>query len=269
MSRFESSRTLITGGAAGIGRLLALEAARRGAEVVLWDIAKDALERTVAEVAALGRRPAHGYCCDVGDRAQVYAMAARVEEEVGSVDILVNNAGVVSGKRFLELPDERIELTFRVNTLALFWTAKAFLPGMMRRDRGHVVTVASAAGWIGVKGLADYSASKFAAVGFDESLRQELNASAPGVHTTVVCPYYIDTGMFEGVKTRFPAVLPILEPRKVAHRIAEAIEHDRQRLMLPPIVYSVPLLRGLPLRAFDRVADVLGINASMDEFKGH
>ncbi|MFH1468610.1 MAG: SDR family oxidoreductase [Pseudomonadota bacterium] len=268
MSRFEGSRTLITGGAAGIGRLLALEAARRGAEVIVWDLAEEAMARTVAEITALGQRPAHGYRCDVGDRAQVYAVAEQVVEEVGPVDILVNNAGVVSGKTFLELPDERIELTFRVNTLALFWTTKAFLPGMMRRDRGHVVTVASAAGWIGVKGLADYSASKFAAVGFDESLRQELKANAPGVHTTVVCPYYIDTGMFEGVKTRFPAILPILEPEKVALEIADAIARNRTRLMLPPIVYSVPLLRGLPLRAFDRVANVLGINASMEEFKG-
>jgi all-trans-retinol dehydrogenase (NAD+) len=269
MSRFEGSRTLITGGACGIGRLLALEAARRGAEVVLWDIAEDALQRTVAEITALGQRPAHGYRCDVGDRAEVYAVAQKVTEEVGPVDILVNNAGVVSGKRFLETPDERIELTFRVNTLALFWTAKAFLPGMMRRNHGHVVTIASAAGWIGVKGLADYSASKFAAVGFDESLRQELKQSAPGVHTTVVCPYYIDTGMFEGVKTRFPAILPILRPEKVALKIADAIAQDRTRLMLPPIVYTVPVLRGLPLRAFDRVSDGLGINASMDEFKGH
>lgn len=74
---------------------------------------------------------------------------------------------------------------------------------MLKKNHGHVVTIASSAGLIGVNGLADYCASKFAAVGFDESLRFELEVMGKdGVHTTVVCPYYINTGMFEGVKTR-------------------------------------------------------------------
>ena len=75
---------------------------------------------------------------------------------------------------------------------------------MMTRNHGHIVTIASSAGITGVTGLADYCASKFAAVGFDESLRQELYAQKKdGVHTTVVCPYYINTGMFDGVVTRY------------------------------------------------------------------
>ena len=80
---------------------------------------------------------------------------------------------------------------------------KSFLPDMMSRNHGHIVTVASSAGFIGVTGLADYCASKFAAVGFDESLRFELEAQGKdGIHTTVVCPFFINTGMFEGAKTR-------------------------------------------------------------------
>ena len=86
---------------------------------------------------------------------------------------------------------------------------------MIARDEGHVVTVASAAGLVGVKGLVDYSSSKFAAVGFDEALRMELADTAPGVKTTVVCPFFIDTGMFEGAQTRFAWLLPILKEQNV------------------------------------------------------
>jgi short-subunit dehydrogenase len=85
----------------------------------------------------------------------------------------------------------------------LLQTAKAFLPDMMSRNHGHLVTIASAAGLFGVNGLADYCASKFGAVGFDESIREELfNLGKDGVHTTVVCPSFINTGMFDGVKMR-------------------------------------------------------------------
>ena len=82
-------------------------------------------------------------------------------------------------------------------------TTKAFLPSMIEKNHGHVVTIASSAGFFGVSGLCDYCASKFAAVGIDESLFMELGAlKRDGVHTTVVCPYFINTGMFDGVKTR-------------------------------------------------------------------
>jgi len=106
-------------------------------------------------------------------------------------------------------------------------------------------------------------------VGFDESLRVELARSAPGVRTTVVCPYYVDTGMFAGVRTRVPWLLPILRPEPVARRIVDAVERDRPMLVMPPIVRLLPALRVLPPRAFDRVMDLFGVNRSMDEFRGH
>jgi all-trans-retinol dehydrogenase (NAD+) len=82
-------------------------------------------------------------------------------------------------------------------------TTKAFLEPMLRNNHGHIVTVASMAGHFGGSGLCDYSASKFGAVGFDESLRNELvRLGKDGVKTTCVCPYYINTGMFDGVKSR-------------------------------------------------------------------
>jgi all-trans-retinol dehydrogenase (NAD+) len=186
----------------------------------------------------------------------------------GPVDILVNNAGVVSGRPLLELTDEHIERTFRVNTLALFWTTRAFLPAMVARGSGHLVTVASAAGLIGSPRETDYAASKFAAVGFTEALRMELRRSAPGVKTTVVRPFYIDTGMFAGVKTRFPLLLPILKEGAVTERILRAVQHDVAQLDMPWMVRTLPLMRMLPVWAFDGLADFFGITMAMDEFMG-
>jgi all-trans-retinol dehydrogenase (NAD+) len=247
---------------------MALKMVRLGGNLVIWDVEPDGLRRVLAELESHTGRKAHGWVCDVSDRHRVYAAAAEVKEKVGSVHILVNNAGVVSSKRFLEGNDEEIQRTMEVNSMALFWTTKAFLPDMIRAGRGHVVTIASAAGVIGVAGLADYCASKWAAVGFDESIRVELKQSAPGVRTTVVCPYFIDTGMFRGVKTRFPRLLPILKEEQVAKRIVRAIRRNRPRLSLPWLVRVVPLMRFFPLAWLDALARFFGINQAMEEFVG-
>jgi all-trans-retinol dehydrogenase (NAD+) len=235
---------------------------------VVWDVDEERLSATTEELGRLSSRRARGYTCDVRDPDAVRSMAQRVHDEVGDPAILVNNAGVVSGAGLLDLPDEAIRRTFEVNVLGLFWVTKAFLPAMIDAGRGHVVTMASAAGLVGVARQTDYSASKHAAVGFDESLRAELRRSAPRVRTTVVCPYYVDTGMFEGVRTRVPLLLPILRQEDVAVRIADAIAKDREILVLPPIVRLVPALRLLPPAAFDWVMDLFGVNVSMDHFVG-
>ena len=264
MTNLVDQHALITGGASGIGRLTALKLAAQGARVTVWDINQANLDSVVAE---LGER-ARGFICNVADRDQVYARAAETCAASGPVDILINNAGVVSGRDFLDLPDAQIAATFDVNVLALFWTGKAFLPSMIERNHGHIVTIASASGLIGVARLADYSASKWAAVGFDESLRAELRQRAPQVITTVVCPFYINTGMFRGVQSRFPWLLPILEEDAVAAQIVDAIQRNRRRLMLPWLVHLLPGLRVLPLPLFDWIANFLGVNASMKAFVG-
>lgn len=262
MTALNAKRVLITGGARGIGFLMAERAVKRGATVVLWDIHEQALE---AAVAKLGPN-AHGYVCDITDRHAVYSTADTVRADVGPIDVLINNAGIVTGRSFMELPDEMIERTFQVNAMALFWTARAFLPDMTRRNSGHVVTIASAAGQVGVAKLADYCASKFAAVGFDESLRVEMKKSSPGVRTTLVCPYYINTGMFDGVKSRFPRLLPILEETYVADKIIHAIETNDARLYLPPIVRLLSAVKVLPTPMVDAFMNFLGVNNTMDEF---
>jgi all-trans-retinol dehydrogenase (NAD+) len=198
----------------------------------------------------------------------VYHQAERIRSTLGPVDVLVNNAGIVAGKSFLKTPDERIIKTMEVNVFSHFWTLKALLPSMIERNQGHIVTISSAAGIIGVTGLADYSAEKFAIFGLHEAIRMELRRQRSAVRTTVVCPFFIDTGMFAGVKTRFPFLLPILKSDYAARRIVQSILKNKKRLIMPRFVFAVYLLRLLPVGAFDAMADFFGVNRSMDNFTG-
>jgi all-trans-retinol dehydrogenase (NAD+) len=248
---------------------MAHKIAARGGNVIMWDIDRPGLEMLAEQLERWGYQAAAYHQCDLSDREEIEDTARRVLAEQGDVDILINNAGIVSGKPLLELSDDAIRRTFDINTLVLFRTTRCFLPGMIRKRSGHIVTIASAGGLIGVPKMTDYSASKFAAVGFDESLRVELKRLGHrDIRTTVVCPYFINTGMFRGVKTRFPFLLPIMEPDDVAKQIVDAIEKNKARLIMPPFVLALYPTRLLPPALFDEVVTFFGINHTMDEFKG-
>lgn len=138
----------------------------------------------------------YSYKVNLAKRDEIYATAQRVQAERGVVDILINNAGVVSGSYFLDTPDELNQLTFDVNVLSHFTTIKCFLPGMINQKRGHIVTIASVAGNLGAVRMVDYCASKFANVGMEMALRQELAQADLNAYikTTIVKPYLITTG---------------------------------------------------------------------------
>jgi len=267
----QNQNVLITGGASGIGKLMAIEMAKKGAKnIVVWDVNQDNLNKMKKEWLLDHPNSTNLVVqyCDLSNKEMVYDLAKKVLEEIGPIDILVNNAGIVSGKSFLEISDEQIIKTFQVNALAHFWTVRAFLPKMIENRNGFIVNIVSAAGMIGVYKQSDYGASKFAAFGFDESLRMEIRRNQWPVKNLVVCPYYINTGMFDGVKTRWPWILPILDQHKVVKKIIKAIEKDKKRLYMPWIVYLLPILRLFPVGFFDFFIDLLGVNHTMDEFKG-
>lgn len=267
MTAFAAKNVVVTGAANGIGRLLAQKLAERAAHVILWDIDDANLKSLAKELRGKGGRVS-SYHCDVSDRQAVYDTARRVVAKAGPVDVLINNAGVVAGKFVHEATDAEIEHTFGVNTLALFWTTRAFLPEMMERNSGHIVTIASAGGYVGTARLSDYCASKFAAIGFDESLRHELRQQKLALRTTVICPFFVKTGMFAGVKTRFRWLLPILDAGYVAERTIDAIERNRQRVIMPRFAHVALPLRVLPPRIFDAVIGFFGITRSMEGFRG-
>jgi all-trans-retinol dehydrogenase (NAD+) len=206
--------------------------------------------------------------CDVYDREDVYSKADKLVKEFGAVDILINNAGIVSKKEakdglaFLGMGDDKIVKIMNINGLSLFWICKAFLPSIIERSSGHIVTISSAAGIIGVNGLMDYCVSKFAAFGFGESIRMELRSMKNKVRTTVVCPFFIDTGMFHRVKICFSLVLPILKSSYATRKIVSAVLKNKRRLIMPLFVFSVYLLRLLPVKFLDWAADFFGINHS-------
>jgi len=275
MKKIRDKIILITGGASGIGKLMAFSFAEKGAKVVIWDINSDGIKAVESEASEKGLF-IKGMICDVSNREEIYSQAKKLAADFGHVDILINNAGVVSkkvqnpapGPLFLSVPDENIIKNININTLSIFWTCKAFLPHMVERNSGHVVTISSAAGLIGVKGLTDYCAGKFAAFGFNESLRMELRRLKSAIKTTVVCPFFIDTGMFDGVKTRFSLVLPILKSKYAAKKIVSAVLKNKKLLIMPRFVYTVPLLRLLPPGVLDFAANLFGISHAMDDFRG-
>ena len=166
----------------GMGRLYALRAAREGAAVVvLWDVDADGLAKTAAEVTALGARAVVRQV-DLADRAAIAAAAEACREE-GPLTLLVNNAGIVRGALFWEHSPERdIALTMDINALAPMYVTHAFLPDMMG-DAGRprrVLNIASAAGTVSNPRMSVYGASKWAVIGWSDSLRLELEQQGYG-----------------------------------------------------------------------------------------
>lgn len=267
---------LITGGAMGLGKLMAQRFVALGANVVLWDIQEDVLDNTVAELKTLAapHTKVFGYVCDITNKERVYKLAQLVKKEVGVVDILVNNAGVVFGKSILESKDDEVERTVAVNYISNFYTVKAFLPDMIEQKCGHIITISSVAGFTGVPFLADYCSSKAASFCFGEALRSELKTLTAGhVKTTLVCPYYILTGMFEGTEIKSTLGKLIagnpLEPDTVAGDIVQAILLEEEFVVLPSQFLVIGILRALlPTRALDWFQGMTGATQAMNNFKG-
>ena len=180
--------------------------------------------------------------------------------------ILINNAGIVNGKTILETNEAMMKKVIEVNTLSHLYTIKEFLPAMIANNKGHIVTIASIAGISASSGMSDYCASKFGAVAIDESLRMEMRKLKFNVKTTCVCPFFINTGMFDGAKARWP--LYILDQHYTVKRIINAIRQEEPVLYLPWRTNLIPLLRLLPVPMYDLVCRITGSLEMMDDFKG-
>jgi len=158
----------------------------------------------------------------------------------------------------MELTDQMIEKTMQVNTISHLHTIREFLPGMIAAKRGHIVSIASMAGIVGVPGLSDYCASKFGAVAIDEAVRLELQSKGLGfIKTTCICPYFISTGMFKGAKSAFP--MYILTPTEVVSRIVAAVQQEEAQVIIPWRGNVVLYVRLLPIWLQDLLGKVLGL----------
>jgi short-subunit dehydrogenase len=187
---------------------------------------------------------------------------------VGRIDVLVNNAGLVFGGGFLDVPLEKHLTTYRVNTLGLVAMTHAFLPDLLAGPDGHVVNVASASGLIGLPFGATYASSKWAVIGFSESLSLELELQGAGhVHVTSICPSYVATGLFDGAKA--PLFTTLLTAERVADLTVRAVLKNKPHVRTPWLAAATPALKALlPFRVFYRAAALLGVNTSMTQWRG-
>ena len=265
MPASHSKTAVITGGAGGLGQAFARALVRQGYQVALWDLDKAGVDAAAAALNAQGHR-AEGVAVDVTSAEKVALAAKFIRTALGPIDILINNAGVVVPGDFLKQDEKDWTKTMGVNIHSYLLTTQAFLPGMLEKG-GTLIYVASAAGLLGVPGMAVYSASKHAVVGFAESLRQELNKSHPHkVQVTIVCPSFISTGMFDGAQP--PRGTKWLTADQVATRALEAAKKGRLWVREPALVKFIPFLRTLPTKLSDRLCKITGMHRSMEGLSG-
>ena len=267
MSEIKNKKALITGAASGIGKLMGKLLLQKGLHTLLiWDVNESLLQTTVDEFKQQGYNVLP-YVVNVMDTESVIVTAAQVKKDIGKIDILINNAGIVVGKSFNEHSHSDIDRTMVINSSALMHISKEFLPDMIAAKTGHIVNIASAAGLVSNPKMSVYVASKWAVIGWSDSLRLEMENENTNVKVTTVTPYYINTGMFDGVTSN---IIPIVDPNVAAKKIIRGIEKNKLFVRMPGIVYTLPFIKGiLPTRWFDLIVGKwMGVYKSMNDFKG-
>ena len=217
---------LITGASSGIGRSIALEAARAGARVVLCDLEPEAGEATAQEVRALGAE-ALFVRCDVSSASEVEALVGAAVSRFGRLEVLVNNAGIAGGSsRVHELDPESWDRTMAVNLRGPFLCAKFALPHLMAAGGGSIVNVASTYGLIGAPLAAAYCASKAGLINLTRQLAVDYGPER--VRVNAVCPGYIDTDMGGGRVKLEPALREAAQARREANAARQPLGRQAQ-----------------------------------------
>lgn len=271
MQSVRGMNVLVTGAAMGLGKLFATQAVKEGAAaVVLWDANEAQLKETAVELEAAGG-VVHHTTVDVSSEERVAEAAEQVRNDVGPIHVLFNNAGIVRGNGYFWEGNARdFLLTMEVNAIGPMLVAHEFLAGMIDSGRPcRVVNIASSAGLNAVPRLAAYAASKWAAVGFSDSLRLELEQAGHGrIKVTTVCPTYINTGMFDGAKGIL--FTPMLKQENVVAATWAAMLEGKPFVVMPWTSKVNKVLSAvLPVRVRDAYLRRAGVYNSMDEFRGH
>jgi len=232
----EGRGAVITGGGRGIGKAIARYLAEAGAAVVVTARSTDQIEDVAAELKADGFQ-AHAVTCDVSDEDAVQVMADEARGLLGTVDILVNNAGIAPSNAVKRLTLEEWNRVQSINVTGTFLCSRAFLQGMLDRQWGRIVNIASVAGLRGSKYIAAYCASKHAQIGFTRALAAEV--ADQGITVNAICPGYVDTPMTDY------SVVQITEKAGVSPE--EALQHilatsPQKRLIRPEEIAAVALM---------------------------
>ena len=222
MKEFKHRVAVVTGGASGLGRAMALRFAREGMKLVLADVQTDALKKTATEFEQAGL-PVLAVRTDVSKEKDVKALADKAFKTFGGVHILCNNAGVAPGGTVWEHTEKDWEWTLGVNVWGVIHGIRAFVPRMLEQNTdGHVVNTASVAGLLSLPGMSVYCVSKHAVVTLTECLHHDLVESGARVKASVLCPAYVPTAISDSERNR-PASL--LENRK---KSAEDLKREEQ-----------------------------------------
>ena len=265
---------LITGGAKGIGLATAQRILNEGGKVILWDFNEDDLNKTVNNFKEQGF-DVFSQICNVTNKEQVYSNANIIKEKFGSLDILINNAGTVYTGYMLDRSDEELENLINVNFTSMIYTIRAFMPGMLDKNSGHIINISSASSMTGAPKLAVYAATKWAVAGLTESLRLEVQKMGKsGVRFSSIHPNFLKKGLFEGTKLNFLGQL--LAPGVKSHdAVAKVIVNRAIKLgfhspKVPWIMNQVVLLRALlPSSLLIKVSSLYGLYDMMDDYKGY
>lgn len=233
--KFKDKVILITGASSGIGRQTAIEFAESGSKsIILVARSKSKLEEIRKDLEANSVSNIMIYPCDISKKTEVIKMGTEILEKLKHIDILVNNAGFGRYNKILYQSIEEIEAITLTNYLGMVYCTKVFLDSMISRETGHIVNVASVAASFGIPGLAAYCASKYAILGFSESLYHELKGTGVGI--TVVSPIGVKTNFFnnETFKDRFSkSTAFMLEPKTVSKAILNAAGSPRLEIIVP------------------------------------
>ncbi len=260
--RVAGSRVLVTGAGHGLGFAIAEAFARAGAHAVITDLDPERVSAAVAKLPG-----ATGYALDVTKPEQIADVRARLA--TSPIDILVNNAGVAFGGPFLDVPLAKHFATINVNLAGLIAVTHAFLPDLLARPAAHVVNICSASAFIALPHGTTYAASKWAVLGFTDSLREELWVKQQrNVSVTAICPGFITTGLFGGARPT--KGVNWLTPEAVALAVVRAVEKRREFVMLPRahrIMYA--LTAGVPRGVYRGLCRVMGVSRSMTGWTGH
>lgn len=265
MKDFTDKVVLVTGAGSGIGRETALAFARAGANVVLVDLRREGLDGTQALIGAVGGQCA-AFTANVADAAAMRQLADTVHAHVGAVDVLVNNAGIGAAGRFLDTTLETWHRVMDVNLMGVVHGCHAFLPRMVERGQGgHVVNLASAAAYMAAPDMPIYAASKFAVLGFSESLRADM--AQHGIGVTAVCPGVINTPIVaatimegnmgeSGVRDKVQAFYAKRNytPAQVADAILDAVRRNQAVRPVSPESWAMYFGKRLAPSLMERIA---------------
>jgi len=247
MQSIRGKLALVTGAASGLGRALALALANEGANLELWDIDQDGLDKIVAETQALGVE-ATGRRCDISQKGQISACVQGLLTTHGHLDILVNNAGVAFYGPTETMTAAQWDWLLSINLWAPIQLVQEFLPTLLSRPEAHILNMCSISGMVASGRFAAYHVSKYGLIGLSEALRAEYGRRMLGV--TALCPGPVLTNLYKSaVSGRAEREVPsppkwlCTTPEKVAKKGIRAIYKDKGLVLVSPMAYGLYYLK--------------------------